>query len=516
MLATPRQRLSVPSALSPRRWREDFLARPRGERIALAVLAGVLVVGILLRVWLWLAVRPAFFGYVDTQSYIGIASDITDGNPFKTTSFPQGYPRFLVLLHAIAAQPALVPFVQHIMSVASALLLYATARRIGAPVWAAVVPAAVVMLMGIQAFIAQAILSEPLFTFLVALLLYTGVRSLGSRNLAWPAVTGLLVGLVPIVRFAGIVLVPVVLAWFLLAGRSWGQRLAFGGVATAVAVAVLGGYTLWASQGEEQQGTAGATSWPLYARVAGFADCREFTPPPGTRVLCDATPPGQRTQGGNDYLYSVVTSPAYRALANGQATPQDVKDFTFAALRNQPLDYLTAITLDQLRWIDPVYSGSGRGQEWEGFMMQMVDGADATAATGGGGAAIDYRPFYPEPGFSKDAKALAPLLAWERLTRLEGFVAIGLFGLALAGLWAPTARAKVGAVLACAVTAALAIGPASLLMWQARYGIPVAIPLGLAAGIGAWAVAVRTRERRSRVYTAEQPTVAMDDHRQVV
>jgi hypothetical protein len=370
-----------------RRATEAFRARPRDERIALAVLAGVIGLGIVLRLWLWVSVRPAFFGYVDTQSYIGIASDILRGDPFKVTSFPQGYPRFLVALHAITSEPAFVPLVQHAMGVASALLLYATARRVGAPVWAAVVPAAVVMLMGVQAFVGQAILSEPLVTFVVSLLLYTGARSLRSDNVGWPAITGVLVALVPIVRFAGIVLVPVVLAWFLLAGRSWRQRLAFTGVATAAAVAVLGGYTLWANQGAGES-TAGATSWPLYARVAGFADCREFTPPPGTRVLCDPTPPGQRLQGGNDYLYSVVTSPAYRALANGEATPEDVREFTFAVLRNQPLDYLWAITLDQLRWIDPIYSGSGRGQEWEGFMIQMVDGADATAATGTGGAAL--------------------------------------------------------------------------------------------------------------------------------
>lgn len=490
-----------------RRATEAFRARPRDERIALAVLAGVIGLGIVLRLWLWVSVRPAFFGYVDTQSYIGIASDILRGDPFKVTSFPQGYPRFLVALHAITSEPAFVPLVQHAMGVASALLLYATARRVGAPVWAAVVPAAVVMLMGVQAFVGQAILSEPLVTFVVSLLLYTGARSLRSDNVGWPAITGVLVALVPIVRFAGIVLVPVVLAWFLLAGRSWRQRLAFTGVATAAAVAVLGGYTLWANQGAGES-TAGATSWPLYARVAGFADCREFTPPPGTRVLCDPTPPGQRLQGGNDYLYSVVTSPAYRALANGEATPEDVREFTFAVLRNQPLDYLWAITLDQLRWIDPIYSGSGRGQEWEGFMIQMVDGADATAATGTGGAAINYRPFYPDPGFSKNANAVAPLLAWERITRLDGLLAIALFGLAAAGLLAPTARARVAALFFCLVTAALAIGPASLLMWQARYGIPAAIPLGLAAGIGAWAVAARIQRRRVPAYPDDETSSA--------
>lgn len=507
-----RSRISLPRRPSVRELVESFRARPRSERIAFAVLAGLLLVGIVLRAWMWLAVRPGFIGYPDSESYIGIASDIIYGDPFLSTSFPRGYPWFLAALNTVAAKPALVTLVQHGLGVAGALLLYAAARRVGAPVWAAVIPAGVHLLFGGQIFVEHTYLSEALFTFLVPAVLYFAVRSLSSDSLGWPAVTGALVALAPIIRFAGIVIVPVVLAWFLLAGGSWRRRIAFTGAATAAAVAALGAYGLYMSQGADS-GTAGVTSWPLYARVAGFADCRKFDPPPGTRPLCEQTPPDERTLTGNDYLYNPTFSPALVLRAERAeeeaAGPDPVNEFTTAVIVNQPLDFAWAIFRDQLRWFDPANPQSGEGQEWEGFMVQMIDGADPTLA-GGFGAKIDYRPFFPDPGLVKNVSALEPLRWWERTTRLQGAIAVVLFGLALAAVLLAFSRpgrenalprsGRVGGLLFAGVAAALAIGPAAILFWQARYGIPVAAPLAAAAGVGAWAIAARVQRRRGPPY----------------
>ena len=96
--------------------------RRRLGRTELA-LAGILLAGALLRIWLIHDWRPAFLGYPDSSTYIaaaGAGHDWLFYNPFR----PAGYPMFLIALHAIYSNLTFVVVVQHLMGLATAVLLY--------------------------------------------------------------------------------------------------------------------------------------------------------------------------------------------------------------------------------------------------------------------------------------------------------------------------------------------------------------------------------------------------------
>ena len=137
--------------------------------------------------------------------------------------------------------------------------------------------------------------------------LYAAVRALDEPKpwWRWPVLTGLVLGLAVTIRTAAIFVIPVVILSLLLCqsrssehwGGYWRAALAMLGVSAALllafatANATLGGrFGLGASPG-----------WYLYGRVAHFADCNQFTPPPGRTALCEGRPPSG-TAGHAGYI----------------------------------------------------------------------------------------------------------------------------------------------------------------------------------------------------------------------
>src|SRR3954447_10561081 len=168
----------------------------RGDRRALGALVAVLSLGALLRLALVLGWQPALFGWPDAASYI----DVSHGEVFGNELRPAGYSLFLRALRGVAPSLLLVVLVQHLLGLASAVLLYLSVARAGAPRLFGVLPAAVVALGGDGIFLEHSPISESLFIFLVALALYAGVRALDGRGLAWPFALGLALALAASVR----------------------------------------------------------------------------------------------------------------------------------------------------------------------------------------------------------------------------------------------------------------------------------------------------------------------------
>ena len=117
--------------------------------------------------------------------------------------------------------------------------------------------------------------------------------------------------------------------------------------------------------------------WNLYGRVAPWADCTKFTPPPGTRALCEATPPSQRgypLPGRSDLARANTTSTAPNPRPTGCSAPPTsspryphamglLQKWSEAAILGQPLDYLHAVWLDTIRLVrsqPPLLRGSTR------------------------------------------------------------------------------------------------------------------------------------------------------------
>ena len=171
--------------------REQILRRPKYE----LVLAGLLAVGVVLRLWITLTWKPAFVGYYDAGSYARAAREGVFIDMFR----PAGYPAFMRVLHAFSDSVLTVTAFQHLLGIATALILYVAVRKVTRSPWVALIPAAVILLNGFQVLIEHAVLSDTLFMFLIALALLTVVQAPQHRVL-YALAPGLLIAAAATVR----------------------------------------------------------------------------------------------------------------------------------------------------------------------------------------------------------------------------------------------------------------------------------------------------------------------------
>jgi len=350
------------------RWR---LPASREARLALIGLAALLVAGALLRLLFTVAWRPAFMGWPDAASYM----DVSQGELFSSTLRPAGYPLLLKGLYALAPTLSLVVFVHHMLGLASAALLYLAVARSGAPRLLGLVPAAILALGGDFMFLEHSPISESPFIFLVAAALYAGIRAQEGKSLRWAALCGLALALAASVRVVGGPLLVVVGLWALGgSGLAFRRRLCVLAVGTAGAAAVLVPYYVAEYAAVGDTGLSRNGVWNVYGRVAPFADCSKFTPPPGTERLCESTSRPRRPFT-YQYTFNWYYSPAVRYFGNPHsATPEQtgqVAAFARAVIVGQPLT-------TRRRWVPDCSATSPRSP----FAATAVDPAMTTSCTG--------------------------------------------------------------------------------------------------------------------------------------
>jgi hypothetical protein len=478
---------------------------PAQERVAVLGLAGILVAGAALRITMMVAWQPAFMGWPDAKSYL----DVAHGELFGNVLRPAGYPMFLRVLDGFGLGLTGIVAVNHALGLGAAVLLYLAVGAAGGPPLIGLLPAAVVALNGDGVFLEHSPLSEPLFTFLVALALYGAVRTLHRPGAGWPVVVGLALACATVVRVVGEPLLLAFAAWLALASYGpWRQRLRTTAIAAAAAVALLGAYTVaeYASVGTTGLSRHGA--WHLYARVAAFADCSKFDPPPGTRVLCESTPPGHRA-GVDGYLFKPWDSPAFRAFGDPfqttDAETAEVGAFARAAIVHQPLDYLREVGADALRYVAPEsmrrFGGGPSYADLVGgpilFNRQFQDdGLDAIRAYYDP-AATAYT-FYPG--------VLDVLRGYESATRIQGPLMIILALLSLTGPLSLRGRPRAAALLFALTAWILLLAPVAALEFSARTAVPGFGALGAAAAAAAWGHATALSSRRKRGQTPRRAT----------
>jgi hypothetical protein len=135
------------------RWRRlDTTAK--ATLIALiALVAGALA----LRLWLMLFYGPAFLGFGDSHEYVVSAAV----GVFHDVQKPAGYPILLGVLHAFSDRLSFTILVQHVLGVATGLLVYAAVRRTGAPSWLGLIPAATVFFGGTGLLLEHSLFADP-------------------------------------------------------------------------------------------------------------------------------------------------------------------------------------------------------------------------------------------------------------------------------------------------------------------------------------------------------------------
>lgn len=473
----------------------NAVARARAWVASVPLVVVLLVaIGVALRVALSLAWQPAVMNTSDELRYVVMALS----GPFDDPLAPGGYSIFLRALHVASSDVAFTVAIQHLLGIATGLLMYATVRRLGAPVWVAAVASAALLVSLDQVFLEHALLSEPLFAAVIVGVLYSSVRALDSPRVLdripidtaqlWMLCAGALIGLSVWIRGASLILIPALALWLALAVRgSPGQRLGHAALGGGAGVLVLAIYFAmnWAATGNFMLTQPGASGWGLYPRTAPFADCNAFEPPAKTAFLCERTPPADRP--GGDFYGWEPGSPARRRFGHAPNGGDALASFARAAIVHQPLVYASAVLGDFGRYFVPgfnddrVLSGTGYGHMDVAYLPPEVSDIQM-----GIGAYYSNRDLDVD-GIVYTLADLQSVLRVHPLIMLAA-AALGCFALPFAG-----GRIRAGLVLFLLTAVLLLMFPAAVAGYAARYSVPVGGPLLAAGAIGAWVLAGRLR-----------------------
>ena len=306
----------------------------------------LLTLGLLVRVALMLLYYPAVMLSFDSPRYARVGREF-----FGDFWMPAGYPLLLHLLHSVTRQLWFTIVIQHLLGLATGVILYLTMSRLGLKRWIACLPAAVVFLSGDQLYLEHQLMADSFFIFLAIAGLGAAVGWMSGEKPGWLAVASVLLAMAALTRNVGVFCLPVLL---LVTTSTVKGSLRHRGMTLVVAllpgaaVFVLYFAAFKLARGE-YAGLTDMSGWNLYSRVAPFADCRKFTPPQETAILCETSPSSQRP-GPFGYVWD-KNSIARRHFA---LRPNDkLKAFSWQVVLHQPGDYLEAVGIDLLRYIDP-------------------------------------------------------------------------------------------------------------------------------------------------------------------
>lgn len=303
--------------------------------------AALLTAGLVLRVLVQLAYRPALF-YIDSSRYLYNAGGMD----------PVGYKGplrailFLANFDAVAA-------VQHLLGLAMAAALYVVLLRRGVPRWLAALAIAPVLLDAYQLQIEQMVMPDVWFEAMIvaglAILLWPRGQAGWRRVLVAGLVLG---GAATVAQVAEALLVPAVI-YLLVAGGRWRRgrwRQAVRGPAVlcvAFAAPILAYSTVsYLVSGAFFPSHTGFTSF--YGRVAAAADCSTLRLPADERAMCPTT--GQQAQGPDwlEFARASPIRPFYRNLPRDQVDSL-ISDFNSRVLSQQPERVLGAYLHDLVR-----------------------------------------------------------------------------------------------------------------------------------------------------------------------
>lgn len=437
----------------------------------------VFAAAVALRLLALSAWSPAYFphpSFGDSASFVDAARLGVYTDPTR----PAGYPALLAGLHALSDRLTVTIVVQHILGLAGAVLLWASVLRAGGPRWVAVIAGGVVALNGDQIFLEHTLLSDVLFQFFVFGALYCAASALETRKPAWLVLTGAALGAACVVRSAGLVLIPLLALLVAVSGRTRQVRHATVAalLVVAPALALLTADAALRAATTSLSGLSPTSGWSLYARTAQFADCSKFNPPPGTRALCESTPPAVRP--GPTFYASFDQSPAKRLFGAPPAGNDALEAFARAAIVNQPFAYARAVGIDVLRYVKPDLSrrpSAGLGPE--ALAMRRADPEVTISATAR--LRSYYDPFVARMGPGADV-----LRRYQQIVRFHGVLYALAFALVVTGLAVGSSSGRMLIALYGGVGVALIVFSAAVLTYNPRYGLPASGPLAVAALIG--------------------------------
>jgi 4-amino-4-deoxy-L-arabinose transferase-like glycosyltransferase len=418
-------------------------------------------------------------------------------NPLADPQHPAGYSALLAVVGVFSRQVAVVTILQHLLGIGAALLFYGAVTRLTGSRWAGLVPAAVVLLNADIVFLEQNVLSETFFLAALAAALYGAVRACEAPNpwWRWPAASATLVALSTVIRPAALFLLPViVLAIWLADPRPlrvrW--RAPLGAAAVGAVLVALYASANLASNGRFEVGPA--QGWHLYGRVATFADCTQFTPPAGTKGLCERTPASKRPNG-QFYMYD-GSSPLARVFGPNawRKHDDDLRAFATQTILHQPLWYAKTMWRDVKTYFAPnVQAGPHLDGELDWSRADLAGTAlpDSTAQV----MESFFDPFHPRAS----SGTVGFLHGYQRIFRFGATLLVITSVLTAIGLLVGPRRSRVGVLLFGIGGLALLVAPVLSVFYVARYMVPIAAPIAAAAAITALTLRRLDVQRSSHV-----------------
>jgi len=340
----------------PGSWRTRWTALAAGGLRRHVLLVVLLFAGTAGRLLVLLTFRPALEYLQDSYDYLLNAQHLQ-----PEVVRPLLYPVALKTVGLIGGLE-LVPIVQHLAGLASAVLLYAALCRAGARPWLAALGVAPLLLDAYQLDIEQFVLSETLFQSLVvvavACLLW---RDRPSRGLA--AGAGLALAAAALTRDVGLPLVVGPLALLALRRVGWRPLTAF---AAAVAIPLLA-YGAWFASVQGSFGLQRYSGMMVASRAMTFADCRQVRLPTYEQPLCVRLPPALRQS--SDWYASHPDSPLRRLRPPAALDHEAVAaDFARRVITRQPGDYARLVgddLLHYLQWQRDTRSTDDPARHWQ-------------------------------------------------------------------------------------------------------------------------------------------------------
>jgi Dolichyl-phosphate-mannose-protein mannosyltransferase len=454
------------------------------------VFAALLVLAAVLRAVVFVAYHPALI-FPDSVRYIQYAHSFATGHWSVDGLRQSGYSVLIIpvmLLHALWV----IPLVQHLAGLATAVLVYAVLVHFGIRAWIAALASVPVLFDPLQLVLEQYALTDIWTVFLIVAALVIlvwdapgrrGEDSRAGAGLTWrrAAWCGLLLGLAVTFRDEELIMiVPAVVhvAVTVRPARRLARRMAALAGCFLIPVA---GYLGWFGVSHGEPGFTTFSGAFLYGRVADFASCQGLNLPSYEKPLCPTQPPALRSA---DFYTWAPQSPqwTFRPPA-GMSRDAVVRDFSLRVLRHQPLAYAEAVGRDLGYGFSPV---RGAGPEhyprpYLQFHAYILPDPQADASL----AALGYQAPAARPG------PAAFLAGYGRWFYVPGPVFAAGLVLAVAGLAVGTHRrsqpkATRDACLMFTLSAVLVlIPPAMFATFDWRYELPQLSLIPVAAVLGA-------------------------------
>ncbi|MDX6324847.1 MAG: hypothetical protein QOK15_1201 [Nocardioidaceae bacterium] len=445
----------------------DLLRRHRWIATALAL-------GVVVRVLVEVTFLPAFI-YSDGPTYLALASSLSP-SPDRTIGYS-------LLLHVLALATNavwLVAVVQHLLGLATAVLVYALLRRWGVSGKVAALATVPVLFDEMELVLEHSIMSDVLFDLLLVL----GVAVLAWRRpppFLHVAAGGVLLAAAVLVRVVGEPVVLAALVFVLAVATTLRGRLLRCAVLVLTFGAPLVGYAAWYHSEVGAWALSEAGGRALYMRTTAFVDCSVIDVPGYQRTLCPREPVGQRRDptyyGWHDdrTVHAMVPPP-------GVTLDGALRDFAVTAIRTQPLDYAKVVARDFLMNFFPVrlnlfeYDTVYKWSFYHYVDYRPTDWTGPAYATYGG----------EQPSSLHPVADAFKLYGW--VVYLSGTLLLALLVLAIVGLVRPRHGAPPTRPLLFLTTAlgvGLMLAPALTAEFTWRYQLPALVFLPMGAAL-AW------------------------------